>query len=109
MLPGGMDPRKMEAMMKQMGIKSQNIDAKRVVIETESGKIVVENPQIVQITMQGQKSFQISGEIKEEASDDDIKMVMEQAGVSRDEAEAALKEADGDIAEAILKLSEEKE
>ena len=109
MLPGGMDPRKMEAMMKQMGIKSQNIDAKRVVIETESGKIVVENPQIVQITMQGQKSFQISGEIREEASDDDIKMVMEQTGVSRDEAEAALKEADGDIAEAILKLSEEKE
>lgn len=36
-------------------------------------------------------------------------MVMEQTSVSRDEAEAALKEADGDIAEAILKLSEEKE
>ncbi|MGV8085191.1 MAG: nascent polypeptide-associated complex protein [Candidatus Bilamarchaeum sp.] len=109
MLPGGMDPRKMEAMMRQMGIKSQDISAKKVIIETDSGNIVIESPQVVQITMQGQKSFQISGNVREESSSEDIKMVMEQANVTEEEAKQALKDAQGDIAEAILKLSEEKE
>ena len=109
MLPGGMDPRKMEAMMKQMGIKSQDLNAKKVIIETDSGNIIVDSPQVVQITMQGQKSFQISGSIREESSSEDVKMVMEQTNCTQEQAKEALKEAEGDIAEAILKLSEEKE
>jgi nascent polypeptide-associated complex subunit alpha len=99
----------MEAMMRQMGIKSQDISAKKVIIENDSGNIVIESPQVVQITMQGQKSFQISGNVREESSSEDIKMVMEQANVTEEEAKQALKDAQGDIAEAILKLSEEKE
>ena len=61
MMPGGMDPKKMEAMMRQMGIKQQNIDAKSVIIETGTGRLIIDDPEVVQITMQGQKSFQISG------------------------------------------------
>jgi nascent polypeptide-associated complex subunit alpha len=111
MIPGGMDPKKMQAMMRQMGIQSEEINAKSVVIETDSGKMIVDNPQVTQITMKGQKSFQISGEVRvEEGSpEDDIKMVMEQAGCSEEDAKAALEKTNGDIAEAIVSLSEAKE
>jgi len=107
MMPG-MDPKKMQHLMKQMGIKSEDIPATKVIIETESGKYVVENPEVVQITMQGQKSFQISGEVKfeEGIKEEDVKMVMEQAGCSEKEAVEALAKTNGDIAEAIVLLGE---
>ena len=76
----------------------------------DSGKIIVDEPQVVQIIMQGQKSFQISGKVRtEEGSEDDLKLIMEQTGCSADEAKAALEKSNGDIAEAILFLSEGKE
>lgn len=108
MIPGGMDPKKMQGMMKQMGIKSEDIPAKKVIIETESGKYVVDNPQVVEITVQGQKSFQVSGEVKfeEGISEDDIKMVVEQAKCSEEQAIEALKAKNGDIAEAIIYITE---
>lgn len=108
MLPGGMDPKKMEAAMRQLGIKSEPIEAKSVIIETASGRLVIDNPQVVQITMQGQKSFQISGDVRSESSGDDLRMVMEQAGCSEEDARAALEKSGGDIAEAILSLTEGK-
>lgn len=108
MIPGmgGMDPKQMQKMMKQMGINTTEIDAKRVVIETDSENIVITEPSITQIEMQGQKSYQISGKVSTEQAikEDDVKMIMEQAGVPRSEALAALKEANGDIAEAIMRL-----
>jgi len=107
----GMDPRKMQQMMKQMGIDSQEIDAKSVTIETENEKLIIEEPQVVKISMQGQVSFQISGRLRKEEkiSEDDVRMVAEQAGVSEDEARGALKGSNGDIAEAIMKLKESKQ
>ncbi len=111
MIPGGMDPKKMQALMQQMGIKSEEIEASSVVIETSSGRIIIDQPQVVQITMQGQKSFQINGVVRKEekSSEEDVKMVMEQAGCTEDEARAALEKSGGDIAEAIVTLSEGKE
>jgi NACalpha-BTF3-like transcription factor len=41
MMPGGMDPKKMHALMRQMGIKSEEISATKVTIETESGESLV--------------------------------------------------------------------
>ncbi|MBI5158994.1 Nascent polypeptide-associated complex protein [Candidatus Micrarchaeota archaeon] len=109
MIPG-MDPKQMMRMMQQMGIKTKQVVAKRVVIEQEDGsKLVVSSPQVVQIEMQGQTSFQIMGSVGEEASGpsvEDIQMVVEQTGASKEEAVAALKETN-DIAEAILKLKKE--
>jgi nascent polypeptide-associated complex subunit alpha len=101
-----MDPKQMSRMMKQMGIDTKEVDAKKVVIETGSELIEITSPQVVQIEMQGQKSFQISGivETKAKISEDDLKMVMEQTSCTREDAEKALKDANGDIAEAILKL-----
>lgn len=109
MLPGGMDPKKMEAMMRQMGIKQEKIDAKRVVIELDGKSIVIEEPETVKITMQGQSSYQISGSTKiveNGPNEEDIKMVCEQSGKSIEESKEALIEAEGDIAKAILILQE---
>jgi len=107
MMPG-IDPKQMKRMMQQMGIKNTEISATRVVIETEEGNIIVSNPQVTEIEMQGQKSFQIAGDVSKEdkssSSEDDIKLIMEQTGASHDEALSALKAADGDIAEAIIAL-----
>jgi len=105
-----MDPKNMAKMMKQMGIKSEELEATKVTIELkEGGRLVVFEPQVVQIEMQGQKSFQISGKVQEEqdAGEDDIRMVQEAAGVSREEAMNALRETGGDIAEAIIRLKDE--
>ncbi len=104
---GGMDPKKMKMMMKQLGIKSEEIDAKRVIFELENGKLVIDNPQVSAIDMQGQKTYTVMGEAKEESGgvpEADVKMVAEQASVSEEEAKTALEEADGDIAAAIDQL-----
>ncbi len=106
---GGIDPKKMQQVMKQMGIKQEEIDASRVIIERiDSGKIVINNPSVVKIVMQGQESWQISGEAHEEEtsrfSEEDVNLVMEKTGKSDEEARKAIEEADGDIAEAILKI-----
>ncbi|MEK6824137.1 MAG: nascent polypeptide-associated complex protein [Nanoarchaeota archaeon] len=108
---GGIDPKKMQGMMKQMGISQKEIPAEKVIIEkTDGSKIIIENPSVMQIKMQGQESFQISGEIREETakveiSEDDINAVVEKTGVSKKKARETL-EKTGDLAEAILELSE---
>lgn len=108
---GGINPSQMKAMMKQMGIKQEEIDALRVVIECSDKNIIIEPVNVQKIVMQGQESFQITGEAREESkaegiSEEDVKMVAEKTLKSESEARAALKESGGDIAEAILKLSE---
>jgi len=104
-----MNPKQMQKMMQQMGIKNEEIIAKRVIIEREGESIIIESPQIVKITMQVSSSYQISGTEKFEAAgapQEDITMVMEQTGVGKEEAESALRESNGDIADAIMKLKE---
>ncbi len=108
-LGGGLDPKKMQAMMRQLGMSQKEIDASRVLIEkTGGGKIIIENPSVARISFQGNESFQVSGDIKEEAekftiSEEDIATVMEKTGASEKQARKALEET-RDIAEAILKL-----
>ncbi len=111
MLPGlgGLSPKKMQAIMKQMGISQNEISASRVIIESEDKKIIIENPSVSKIGMQGQESFQISGDVREEAdevkiSEEDIKQIVEKTGCTESQASEAL-EKTGDLAEAILELS----
>ena len=104
------DMKKMMGMMKQLGVNQQEIDADKVIIESKDKRIVIDNPNIVKVKFQGQETFQISGESREESleedkSEEDIKTVMEKTGKNKEEAEKALKEANGDLAEAILALS----
>jgi nascent polypeptide-associated complex subunit alpha len=111
MLPGlgGLNPKKMQAMMKQMGIHQEEIEAKKVTIETAESNIVINNPNVQKINMQGNESFQITGDISESFqltfNEDDIKLIAEKTGKSEAEARSALEETK-DIAEAIMKLSE---
>jgi len=110
MIPGmnNFDPKKMQGMMKQLGISQEEIEATRVTIEKGDGKITINNPSVQKVTMQGQESFQISGDISEEETikKEDISLVAERTKKSKDEAKSALEATNGDIAEAILKLSE---
>ncbi len=105
---GGLDPRKMQVMLKQLGIKQEDVEADRVVIEGHDRLIVIERPSVQKIMMQGETSWQISGNVREEMrdilSEDDIALVMEKSGASRDEAARVLRETQ-DIAEAIVRLS----
>jgi nascent polypeptide-associated complex subunit alpha len=108
---GGVNPAQMKAMMKQMGIKQEEIDASKVIIEKAdgSGKIVIEPANVQKIVMQGQESWQVTGQAHEETSevefsDEDITLVMEKTGKSKKEVQAALKKTK-DIADAIVQLS----
>ncbi len=107
MIPN-MNSKQMEKMMAQMGIKSRHLNATRVIIETDGEKVVVSEPQVVEITMQGQKSFQISGKVSTEATvkEEDVKMVMEQAHCTEAQAKEALAKSNGDIAQAIMELGD---
>ena len=100
------DPKKMQAMMKQMGMSQEQIDSSKVVIEkTGGGKIIINNPSVMKIKIQGQETFQISGDVSEdEFSEDDVKTIMEKTGASEKDAKKAL-EKTGDLADAILELS----
>lgn len=105
------NPRQMKQAMKRMGIQMDEINAESVVIKCADKDIIIENPQVVKTVMQGQTMFQISGNVKEqvseiriEISDEDVKMVAEQANVSEEKAKIALEESKGDIAEAIIRL-----
>jgi len=106
---GKLDPKKIQSMMSKMGIKQEEISAEKVIIEGEDKNIVIENPSVVKINLQGQENFQISGEVSEEKkekfSQEDIKQVAEKTGKSEEEARKALEKTGGDLAEAILSLS----
>ena len=97
--------------MKKMGIQQVDIPATEVIIRTEDKEIVITEPSVAKVNMMGQETFQISGNIHEkevssepEISEDDVKTVVEQAGVGEEEAKKALEESNGDIAAAILSL-----
>ena len=107
----GMNPREMQKAMKRLGIKQEEIDAELVIIKTSDKDLIIRNPQVSRVNMMGQETFQISGEIEEaekntkaEISDEDITTVIDQANCSREDAIGALEEANGNIAEAIMKL-----
>lgn len=105
---GGMNPKQMNKMMKQMGINTNELDASKVTIEMSDKLIVIENPQVTEVIMSGTKTYQIAGNVTELANipEEDVKMVMGKANVDNETALAALKEYNGDIAEAIMSLQE---
>jgi len=111
MIPG-MNPRMMKQAMKRMGIKQEEIDdAEQVIIKCSGREIVIDSPGVSKVNMMGQDTFQVVGEISEreltttpDISEEDVKTVMEQTKVSEEKARAAIEEADGDLAKAIMNL-----
>ena len=105
------DPKQMSRLMSQMGIKSEEIPSMRVTIEKQDGsKIVIDNPSVTAIDMQGQRTFQVVGDTREQIieGESDADIVMKETGASREEADKALKESNGDLVEAIMRLQEKK-
>ena len=107
----------MSAIMKQMGISQENIKAEKVIIEKIDGKIIIENPNIIKVNMQGQESFQITGQITEETKQEeseeeqlkkDIQTIAQQTGVSEEIAAIELEKNNGDMAETIISLTKHK-
>lgn len=114
MIPG-LNPRKMQQMMKQLGIQQEDIPANEVIIRTAEKEIVITSPSVAKVNMMGQETFQISGDINERSfsitpdiSEDDIQTVVEQTGVDKEAAKKAIEKHQGDLAEAIMDLQEEK-
>jgi alpha-NAC-related protein len=106
-----MDQRKMQKMMKQMGVSTKDIPAEKVIIFTKDKKMVFENPQLTETTMMGQKTYQLAGNYKEELkeveiiiNDDDIELVVAQTGVDKEKAKNLLLKNKGDIAATIMEL-----
>jgi nascent polypeptide-associated complex subunit alpha len=111
MIPGmrGMSPKKMQQMMKQMGIDVEQLEnVERVIIQLSDKELVFEDVAVTVMKAQGTKNYQILGEPIEHAriNEEDVKLVTEQAGVSENDAREALVASNGDLAEAILKLKE---
>jgi len=114
----GMNPRKVQQMMKQLGVQQVDIPAVEVIIRTENKEIVISNPSVAKVNMMGQETFQISGHAEErslssvsspEISEEDITTVMQQAHVSKQQAKKALEDHSGDLAAAIMELTEQAE
>jgi len=108
---GGMNPSQIQGMMKKMGIAQTELPVRKVIFEmVEGNNLVIDDPSVLKISMQGQITYQVSGEAREEASEsfseEDVSMVMEKTGKSKGEVIDFLKENDGDIALAIMELKD---
>jgi len=104
-------------MMQRMGLSMGEMpDVEQVIFKTSTKEIVIENPEVAIMEMRGQKIFQVTGEkIVEKAiekkvtiPEEDVQLVATQAKVSVEEARAALEQTKGDLAQAILLLSQTK-
>ena len=110
----GMNSRKVAQMMKKMGIQQVEIPATEVIIKTPEKEIIITEPQVSKVNMMGKDTFQIMGNINEKEistepkiNEEDIKTVMEQAGVTEEEAKKAIEDSKGDLAKAILSLKKD--
>ncbi|TYL40239.1 nascent polypeptide-associated complex protein [Natronococcus pandeyae] len=123
---GGMNPRKMEQMMEQMGIDVEDVEAEEVIIRTDEFDLVFDDAEVTKMDARGQETYQIIGSPEQVESgaaggsaagdagadeesgsaipDDDIEIVATRTGVSEDEAREALEDNDGDLAAAVEAL-----
>jgi nascent polypeptide-associated complex subunit alpha len=123
--------RQMRRKMKAQGIDMDQIEAIKVIIEGPEKILVIEQPEVVLMRQMGQEIYQVIGEAKEYSpeeifigekeeieeiepleeaetkptiTENDIMLVAAQGNVDPREAEAVLKDCEGDIAKAILFL-----
>ena len=107
-------PREARRMMRRMGLSMNPIDVQEVILRTKDKEITIEGPEVAVLEMQGQRIYQVTGgEITEKAiekrvtiPEEDVQLVAQQANVSPDQARAALEQTTGDLAQAILLLSQ---
>jgi nascent polypeptide-associated complex subunit alpha len=107
---GGINPAQMQGMMKKMGISQTQLNVNRVIFEMDGERLVIDEPSVIKVMMQGQETYQVSGEAREESdenfSEEDVSMVVEKTGRSEEEVRDFLEKNRGDIALAIMELKE---
>jgi len=116
-----MNPREQKRMMQRMGMNMDSVeDVQQVIIRTADKDIVIDEPEVAILQVQGQKMYQIiGGQVSEQAlsqptesaasakpafSEEDVQLVADQTGRSLEKAKEALQECGGDLAKAILLL-----
>lgn len=106
------DNRQARRLMERMGIEMKEIkEVEKVVIVTRDKELIINNPSVSEINAQGNRIFQVSGQVVEQRrqtekfTEEDILLVQQQAGVDRAKAISALEESEGEVARAILKLT----
>jgi nascent polypeptide-associated complex subunit alpha len=115
-----MNSREQKRMMQRMGMNMDTVgDVQQVIIRTVEKDIVIDEPEVAILQVQGQKMYQIiGGQVSEQSpsqrgtsapakpafSEEDVQLVADQTGKSLEKAKEALQEADGDLAKAILLL-----
>ncbi len=121
---GGLNPKQLNAMMRQLGITVEDIDnVEEVIIRTATKEFVIADAEVTVMKAQGTKTYQVVGDAVERPrsgepvgpapaapaplfTDDDVALVAEQAGVTKDVARKALEATGGETADAILRLIE---
>ena len=109
------NPREAKRMMQRMGMSMDSVpEVNQVIVKTATKDIIIDEPEVAILNMQGQKIYQVmGGRVSERAAvaekklaipDEDIQLVAGQTGKSFDEAKEALEESGGDLAKAILLL-----
>jgi nascent polypeptide-associated complex subunit alpha len=126
MIPGGArNPRQMELMMRRLGMTTEEVpDVEEVVIRTRKVDHVFTAPEVTILTVQGVRTYQVVGTPEPRPRgaggaaapsaatateprgppEEDVRLVMEQANVSHEEAVEALEATHGAPAEAILRI-----
>ena len=106
---GNIDPKKLEKMMKRMNIKTKEIPAIKVTIETENKIITITNPEVMIADIMNKRTYQITGNesVEDKIHEEDIKMVMDKTGRDREDVVKKLKELNNDIARSIIELRRE--
>jgi len=116
-----MNPREQKRMMQRMGMNMDTVaDVQQVIIRTPGKDIVIDEPEVAILQVQGQKMYQIiGGQVSEQVpsqrgasaavaapafSEEDVQLVADQTGKSLEKAKEALQECGGDLAKAILLL-----
>jgi len=114
--PGGRDAMRM---MQKMGMKVDEVaNVSQVIIKTDSRDIVIAEPTVTLVTIQGQAMYQIAGgqvsettpqptsaaPVTQAVQEGDVQLVAQQTGKSVEEARKALLDAGGDLAKAIIIL-----
>lgn len=123
----GMNPRNMNQMMRRMGINVEEIpDVQELIIKTPQRDYIFREPSVTIMNAQGSKTYQFAGnpeiiekagaapsqqaaetqvEEKAQISEEDVALVAQQTSKTPEQARKMLEETNGDIAEAIIRLS----
>ena len=111
MMRGG--NREMRRMMGKMGLDMNEIpNVQEVIIKTDKKEIIISKPSVTEMKAKDSSIFTVTTDSYEERelevpvfSEEDIQMVSQQAGVDKERAKSALEETKGDLAMAILRLT----